>query len=115
MDTFEKLSTIQKVNFTISENVSYLRRTYRVLDLSMFDYIGSYIVIFLLLKIFKVPYNPKYYYAMLPVAVVAHIATGQQTTFTNAVTSPEINSSKIWLIIVIFLTIYYHLYYTSSV
>lgn len=111
MDSFEKLTTLQKINFKISEYVDYLRRTYRVLDLSMFDYIGSYIVIFIILTVFNIPYNPKYYTVMLPVAVVAHIATGQKTTFTKNITNSEINSSKIWLIIVIFLTIYYHLYY----
>lgn len=115
MDSFEKLTTLQKVNFTMSEQVAYLRRTYRVLDLSMFDYIGSYIVIFLILTIFKIPFNPKYYTAMLPSAVIAHLATGQKTTFTNNITNSEINTSKIWLVIVIFMTIYYHLYYTPKI
>jgi hypothetical protein len=114
MDTFDKLTTLQKVNFTISEQVSYLRRTYRVLDLSMFDYIGSYIVIFILLQIFNINSNPKYYTAMLPLAVIVHIATGQQTTFTKSITSSDINSSKLWLLITILLTIYYHLYYTPT-
>lgn len=114
MVSFEKLTILQKVTFIISEYVEYLRRTYRFLDISLFDYIGSYIVIFLILTIFKIPFNPKYYTSMLPIAVVAHIATGQKTTFTKSITSPEINSSKVWLIIVIFLTIYNHLYYKTS-
>jgi hypothetical protein len=114
MVSFEKLTILQKVTFKISEYVEYLRRTYRFLDISLFDYIGSYVVIFLLLQIFNIPFNPKYYTAMLPIAVTAHIATGQKTTFTNLITSPELNSSKIWLLFVIFLTIYNHLYYKTS-
>ncbi len=97
------------------ETLEYLRKNYRIFDLSMIDYIGSYVVIFLLLQIFNIPFNPKYFTAILPVAVVAHIATGQKTTFTKSITTTEINASKIWLLFVIIMTIYYHLYYKASV
>lgn len=104
MDSFDKFS----IYFT------YLRKTYRIFDLSIIDYLGSYLVIFLLLQITKTPFNPKYYTAMLPLAVIAHIATGQKTTFTKRITSSDINISKIWLANVIFMTVYYHLYYTPT-
>ena len=113
--TIDEMPPLQRFNFIVSKQVAYLRRVYRVFDLSAFDYIASYILIFLLLTIFKIPFNPKYYTAMIPIAVIAHLLAGQQTTFTRKLMNDELNFPKIWLPFVTFMTIYNHLYYIPKV
>lgn len=105
----EKLSTLQKANIQISTFVAYARRTFRVMDVSMFDYIGSYLVIFIILYATGTPQKVIYYVAMLPVAVVFHIIFGQKTTITKEITNSSVNISKIYLIFLIVLWAY--LYY----
>lgn len=106
----EKLSTLQKVNIQISTSVAYARRTFRVMDISMFDYIGSYLIIFIVLYLSGTPQKAIYYISILPVAVVFHIIFGQRTTVTKEITNGNMNFSKIYLIFLIVLWVYLYNY-----
>lgn len=99
----EKLTTLQKINIQISTSVAYARRTFRVMDVSMFDYIGSYIAIYIILYVTGTPQKAIYYISILPVAVVFHIIFGQRTTITKDITNGSMNFSKIYLIFLIVL------------
>lgn len=105
----DKLTTLQKVNIQISTFIAYARRTFRVMDVSMFDYIGSYIAIYIILYVTNTPQKLIYYVAILPVAVIVHIIFGQRTVLTKEITNNNVNISKIYLIFLIVLWVY--LYY----
>lgn len=108
----EKLTTLQKINIQISTSVAYARRTFRVMDVSMFDYIGSYIAIYIILYVTNTPQKLIYYVAMLPIAVIVHIIFGQRTTVTREITNNSINISKLYLI---FLTVLWAYLYNYDV
>lgn len=106
----ENLSSVDKIKINISGGVSYMRRVFRIMDVSMFDYIGSYLAIYIILYVTNTPQKAIYYVSMLPIAVIFHIIFGQKTTITREITNNEINTSKIYLIFLILLWSYLYTY-----
>jgi hypothetical protein len=72
-------------------------RKFKVFGFSIVDFIGSYLVVFLLVELFKAKHNIKYYQLVVPVAIITHILTGTDTQLTRMVTNNEINIAKILL------------------
>lgn len=107
----ESLSISQKISFNVSSYVTYLRQLVRIQNISVFDYLGSYIVIYLLILITGGRFNPMYFTAMLPVAVLVHVLFDQKTTLTVEATNGHLNFTKIYIGILVLLTIYNYNYY----
>lgn len=78
--------------------VSFLR-SFKILEFSVFDFVGSYLVVFLLLSITGIKHNIKYYQLVVPVSLVAHILSGTNTKLTTLITNGELNWAKFFLVI----------------
>jgi hypothetical protein len=81
------------------EGVITFLRSFKISGFSIFDFAGSYLVVFLLLSITGIKHNIKYYQLVVPVSLVAHILSGTPTMLTKLVTNGELNISKILLMI----------------
>jgi hypothetical protein len=81
------------------EGVITFLRSFKILGFSIFDFAGSYLVVFLLLSITGIKHNIKYYQLVVPVSLVAHILSGTPTMLTKLVTNGELNIAKILLMI----------------
>jgi hypothetical protein len=56
-------------------------------------------------------FNPMYFTAMLPLSVLVHIIFKQKTPLTLEATNDELNVTKVYLGIMVLVTIYYYKYY----
>jgi hypothetical protein len=81
------------------EGILTFLRSFKILGFSIFDFAGSYLVVFLLLSITGIKHNIKYYQLVAPVSLVAHILSGTPTMLTKLVTNGELNIAKILLMI----------------
>ena len=81
-------------------------RSYRISNVALFDYIGSYLAIYVIISTFGGQHKPVYYMAMLPTAILVHVLVKQKTTLTDAFLSNEFNFTKAYVLFLIFWIVY---------
>jgi hypothetical protein len=73
---------------------------------ALFDYIGSYLAIFIIISAFGGQHKPVYYMAMLPTAILVHYLVKQKTTLTDAFLSNEFNFTKAYVALLVVWIVY---------
>jgi len=86
-------------------NLEYLR-SFRILEVAMFDYVMSYIGMAIIIQILGLEHKVLYYMMVMPIAVLAHYIIGQDTTIMKALRSEDINLTKVYFIFLICAILY---------
>lgn len=79
-------------------------RSYRVLEIALFDLLGSFLGAWLLdnyyLKL-DAKQQTIYYLSVIPIGILVHLITGQNTTLNKKLFSPEFNVHKVIVALII--------------
>lgn len=89
-------------------SLEYLR-SFRVLEVAVFDYVVSLAAFAVIFNVFGIEHKSKNYLLMVPVSILVHVLIGQETTMTKGVFSPEFNIFKMNLAVTLALICYLNL------
>jgi hypothetical protein len=84
--------------------VEYLR-SFRLFNVAMFDYIASILAFFLIFSIAGIQHTLRNYLLIIPIAIIAHLLVGQESTINTNLMNNELNGYKIFVISSIILII----------
>jgi hypothetical protein len=72
------------------------------MNVALFDYIMSYLALFVFITFSGIKHKLIYYLLVTPIAILIHVIVGQKTTITENLFNSEINLTKIAFILNIF-------------
>jgi hypothetical protein len=84
--------------------VEYLR-SFRVFNIAMFDYIASILAFSLIFYLTGIQHSLRNYLLIIPIAIIAHLLVGQESTINTNLMNNELNGYKIFVISSIFFII----------
>ena len=85
-------------------------RSHKIFKVSVFDLVGTFVVAFILDKIFKIHSRlpgsrpgTLYYLLLIPLAVLVHVSVGQKTFLNTKIFSNELNFYQIAFVLNLYL------------
>lgn len=85
-------------------SVEYLR-SFRVFNVAMFDYIASILAFSLIFYLTGIQHTLRNYLLIIPLAIIAHVIVGQESTINTNLMNNDLNGYKIFVISSIILII----------
>lgn len=84
----------------------YLRK-YRLFGVTLFDFLGSFLVVFILSCVLKI--KKIIYLLIIPVSILIHLLFNIKTTLTTKISEPDFNLYKLGVFINVIALIYENL------